>query len=293
MRQERSNESSGTPRLSVVIVNYLAYAPLANCLESLTEFVPPANIVVVDHQTQAEQVGRLTARFPYVQFLPTSANPGFAAGVNRGVGATTGEYVLVLNPDCIVSSDPRPLASWLANHPEVAVCGALVREADGSVQASARRFPGVTTGLAGRTTWLTRLWPDNPLTMGNLVRDLPAEPIEVDWVSGACMMIRRDAFAAVGGMDEQFFLYWEDADLCRRLNQAGWKTDYHPGMTVTHLTGQSSQHARKASLVAFHQSAYRYYRKHGNRLLAPFAFLALQARLRLKLAMLQSVDSAR
>ena len=113
-------------------------------------------------------------------------------------------------------------------------------------------FQGVTTGLAGRTTWLTRVWPDNPLTMGNLVRDLPAEPVEVDWVSGACMMVRRDAFAAVGGMDEQFFLYWEDADLCRRLKQAGWKTYYQPGVTVTHLTGQSSQHARKASLVAFH-----------------------------------------
>jgi len=280
-------------RLSVVIVNYLAYDPLANCLESLAPFIAPADVVVVDHQTQPQLLERLATRFPAVRFLPIAGNPGFAAGVNRGVRETTGEYVLLLNPDCIVSSDPGPLASWLANHPEGAVCGALVREADGSMQASARRFPGVTTGLAGRTTWLTRLWPDNPWTMGNLVRGLPGEPIEVDWVSGACMMIRRDAFAAVGGMDEQFFLYWEDADLCRRLNQAGWKTYYHPGVTVTHLTGQSSQHARKASLVAFHQSAYRYYRKHGNRLLAPFAFLALQARLRLKLAMLPSVDRGR
>ena len=279
--------------MSVVTVNYLAYDPLANCLESLAPFVAPADVVVVDHQTQPQSLERLATRFPAVRFLPIAGNPGFAAGVNRGVREKTGEYVLLLNPDCVVSSDPRQLASWLANHPDAAVCGALVREADGSVQASARRFPGVTTGLAGRTTWLTRLWPDNPWTMGNLVLDLPDEPIEVDWVSGACMMIRRDAFAAVGGMDEQFFLYWEDADLCRRLNQAGWKTYYHPGVTVTHLTGQSSQHARKASLVAFHQSAYRYYRKHGNRLLAPFAFLALQARLRLKLAMLQPVDRGR
>ena len=172
-----------------------------------------------------------------MQFLPTSANPGFAAGVNRGVGATTGEYVLRLESGLYRQQRSPPAGVMARESSEVAVCGALVREADGSVQASARRFPGVTTGLAGRTTWLTRLWPDNPLTMGNLVRDLPAEPIEVDWVSGACMMIRRDAFAAVGGMDEQFFLYWEDADLCRRLNQAGWKTYYHPGVTVTHLTG--------------------------------------------------------
>jgi GT2 family glycosyltransferase len=137
------------------------------------------------------------------------------------VRETTGEFVLLLNPDCIMATDPRPLASWLAAHPKAAVCGAIVREADGSLQASARHFPDAFTGLAGRTTWLTRVWPDNPWTTRDLVRDVPSEPIEVDWVSGAYMMLRRDAFTSVNGMDEQFFLYWEDADLCRRLRQAG------------------------------------------------------------------------
>ncbi len=293
MLQDPSNESSSTARLSVVIVNYLAYDPLANCLESLAPFIAPANVVVVDHQTQPQSLERLATRFPAVRFIPIAGNPGFAAGVNRGVRETTGEYVLLLNPDCIVASDPRPLASWMSAHPKAAVCGAIVREADGSIQASARRFPGITTGLAGRTSSLTRVWPDNPWTTRNLVRDLPGEPIEVDWVSGACMMVRRDAFAAIGGMDEQFFLYWEDADLCRRLKRAGWLTYYNPAVSVTHLTGRSSQHAREASLVAFHQSAYRYYRKHGNPLLAPVAFTALQARLLVKRAMLRwgSLDS--
>ena len=278
--------------LSVVIVNYLAYEPLANCLASLAPFAP-ADVVVVDHLTQPQSVERLATRFPAVRFIPTAGNPGFAAGVNRGMRETTGEYVLLLNPDCIVAGDPRPLASWLAHHPKAAVCGAIVHETDGSLQASARQFPSVFTGLAGRTTWLTRVWPDNPWTMRNLVRDVPAEPIEVDWVSGACMMLRRDAFNSVGGMDEQFFLYWEDADLCRRLRQAGWLTYYSPAVSVTHLTGRSSQHAREASLVAFHESAYRYYRKHGNPLLAPVAFTALQARLLVKRAMLRwgSLDS--
>ena len=273
--------------LSVVIVNYLAYDPLAGCLASLMAFVAPADIVVVDHSTQPQPLERLTASFPLVRFIADAGNPGFAAGVNRGVGETTGEYVLVLNPDCVVTSDPRPLVEWLAANRNAAVCGAIVREADGSIQASARRFPGITTGLAGRTTWLTRVWPGNPWTARNLVSGVPSEPVQVDWVSGACMMIRRDAFAAVGGMDEQFFLYWEDADLCWRLKLKGWLTYYHPGMTVTHLTGRSSQHAREASLVAFHESAFRYYRKHGNPLLAPVAFGALQARLLVKRAMLR------
>jgi N-acetylglucosaminyl-diphospho-decaprenol L-rhamnosyltransferase len=275
------------PRLSVIIVNYLAYEPLADCLTSLTRFVAPGDVVVVDHSTQPQSLARLTARFPLVRFIPEAGNPGFAAGVNRGVRVTTGEYVLLLNPDCIVMSDPSPLAEWLARNPGAAVCGAIVREADGSIQASARRFPGITTGLAGRTTWLTRVWPGNPWTALNLVNGVPTDPIPVDWVSGACMMIRREAFAAAGGMDELFFLYWEDADFCRRLKEAGWATYYHPAMSVTHLTGQSSRHVREASLVAFHESAYRYYRKHGSRWLAPLALMGLQARLRLKLAMMR------
>jgi N-acetylglucosaminyl-diphospho-decaprenol L-rhamnosyltransferase len=272
---------------SVVIVNYRAYEHLTNCLDSLTPFGAQVDVVVVDHQTDARSLQPLSTRFPWVRFIPESGNPGFAAGVNRGVRETASEYVLLLNPDCIVSGDPRPLASWLADHPSAAVCGAIVREADGSIQASARRFPGITTGLAGRTSWLTRVWPRNPLTKRNLVGSLPTAPAEVDWVSGACMMVRRDAFSAIGGMDEQFFLYWEDADFCMRLRQAGWLTYYSPAMSVTHLTGRSSQHAREASLVAFHESAYRYYRKHGVRWLAPLAFVALRSRLRLRLAMLR------
>ena len=114
--------------------------------------------------------------------------------------------------------------------------------------------------------------------------------VEVDWVSGACMMVRREAFEAVGGMDEQFFLYWEDADLCFRLSRAGWSTVYNPVAGVTHLTGRSSARARKQSLIAFHRSAFQYFCKHGGRLsrgAAPVVFLALYARLFLKLATLE------
>jgi GT2 family glycosyltransferase len=103
------------------------------------------------------------------------------------------------------------------------------------------------------------------------------------------MMIRRTAFEAVGGMDEQFFLYWEDADLCLRLRRAGWSTVYNPSAGITHLTGRSSTHVPSESLVAFHRSAYRYFRKHSGPLAgiaAPFVFLALYGRLALKLALL-------
>jgi GT2 family glycosyltransferase len=221
-----------------------------------------------------------------------SSNPGFAAGVNRAARAARGKYLLLLNPDCIVDDDvAHTLAAWLDEHPRVGVVGPLVREHDGSVQASARRFPNMTTGFAGRTSWLSRAWPNNRWTRRNLLtREGLSHPVEMDWVSGACMMVRRTAFESVGGMDEQFFLYWEDADLCFRLKRAGWSTVYNPMVGITHLTGSSSSLARKQALIAFHRSAYRYFRKHGSRgarAAAPFVFLALQARLFLKLASLQ------
>jgi GT2 family glycosyltransferase len=279
--------------ISILIVNYRTYEELASCLDSLRRF--PADdleVIVVDHASDPVAAADLVRRFPWIQLIAVSANPGFAAGVNRGARAAAGRYFLLLNPDCRADGDvAHTLAAWLEQHAQVAVAGGLVRESDGSIQASARRFPNVTTGFAGRTSWLTRVWPSNVWTRQNLVaREDQRDPIEVDWVSGACMMVRREAFEAAGGMDEQFFLYWEDADLCFRLRRAGWLTFYHPAAGVTHLTGRSSATAKKQSLIAFHRSAFRYFFKHGGRVskaVSPVVFLALSARLFLKLAALE------
>ena len=278
--------------VSILIVNYRAYTELASCLESLRRFhIDDLEVIVVDHASDPTATAPLLQRFPWIRLLTVTSNPGFAAGVNRAARAARGKYFLLLNPDCIVDEDvAHTLVAWLEEHPRVGVVGPLVREPDASVQASARRFPNVTTGFAGRTSWLSRARPQNRWTRHNLVTpEIPNTPIEVDWVSGACMMVRRTAFEAVGGMDERFFLFWEDADLCFRLKRQRWLTTYNPVVAVTHLTGRSSSKARRASLIAFHRSAYRYFRKHGGpvaRAAAPVVFLALHARLFLKLASL-------
>jgi GT2 family glycosyltransferase len=277
-------------RVSILIVHYRTYGELAACLDSLQPFVADRiEVIVVDHASDPAAAAPLRRRSPWIRLIAVDGNPGFAAGVNRAASEATGRYLLLLNPDCIVDGDvAHLLASWLEAHPDVAVAGGLVREHDGSVQASARRFPNVTTGFAGRTSWLSRVWPSNPWTRRNLVaRADQRDPIEVDWVSGACMMVRRDAFDEVGGMDEQFFLYWEDADLCFRLKRARWRTFYHPAVGITHLTGRSSALVRKQSLIAFHRSAFRYFFKHGSRggrALSPLVFVVLYTRLGLKLA---------
>jgi GT2 family glycosyltransferase len=144
----------------------------------------------------------------------------------------------------------------------------------------------MTTAIAGRSSWLTRVLPGNPISRRNLPLrngDITS-PTQVDWVSGACMLVRREAFDAVGGMDQGFFLYWEDADFCRRLNDAGWPTMYLPAATAVHVGGRSSRHAADASLEAFHKSALRLYRKHASplsSLLTPLVFVGLRARLAL------------
>jgi GT2 family glycosyltransferase len=129
--------------------------------------------------------------------------------------------------------------------------------------------------------------PDNPLTRRNLTT-APEEGVrEVDWVSGALMLIRRDTFDAVGGFDDRFFLYWEDADFCKRAATAGWTTWYAPVAEVVHRTARASRHAPIRSLAAFHVSAFRYYWKHGGtlaRLLSPIVAFGLLGRFVIRLA---------
>lgn len=276
------------PAVSVLVVNYHAYDELDACLTSLRDQRPrEVEVIVVDHDTEDGRRRLLEQRHPTVRWVPRAVNPGFAAGVNLASRQATGRYLYLVNPDAIAQQDTAArLAAWLDEHPRVAVVGSLVLDPDGSIQGSARRFPDVSTAFGGRTTWMTRWFPGNRVTRRNVLTGVHVRtPIQVDWVSGASMMIRRTAFDAAGGMDEGFFLYWEDADLCRRLRDAGWGTTYHPGASVTHVGGRSSRSSTR-SIVAFHQSAYRYFRKHAGPIgvfARPIACAALNLRLIIKL----------
>jgi GT2 family glycosyltransferase len=287
-----------TARVAVVIVNYQSYAELRECLRSLQRADESVSVVVVDHASRAADADALSQAFPDVHVMRIEGNDGFAVGVNRGVAATRAPFALLLNPDCAIDAKtPGDLANWMERHPAVAVLGPRIRNADGTVQASARRFPNLTTALGGRSSWLTRVFPSNPLSRRNLpLRNASTKSaVEVDWVSGACMLVRRKAFDAVGGLDEGFFLYWEDADFCRRLHDAGWHTAYLPTASAVHVGGRSSRHAADASLEAFHRSALRLYRKHAGvagRLLTPVVYAGLQLRLAFMKALMRKRRSA-
>lgn len=248
-----------------MIVNFNGGAHLPRCLDTVAGAAPEADVIVVDNASVDGSPASVTGR-ARTQLLQNRANVGFGPAVNQAVARATTDTVLILNPDCTIGSDSLPpLAADLAAHPECAIAAPRVLNDDGTVQGSVRGHPTLMTGLFGRTALLTRMFPGSRLATRNVPvggRTDSREGRVVDWVSGACMLIRRTAFLQVGGFDERYFLYWEDADLCRRLGQKGYTTRYVPAATVTHTGGGSSRTARPLAIRAFHRSAYLYYATH-------------------------------
>ena len=262
--------------VAVLIVNYKTYDELEAALASVTLALGPGDeLVVFDQSSDEAAVARLAARHPRVRWIAERANLGFAAGVNRAAAVTTAPYLLLLNPDTRVEPDLlRTLSDYLDGHPAVGIVGPRVVNADGSVQASARRFPSVLTAVAGRSTWLSRRFPNNWLTRQNLLARSATAATSVDWVAGSCLATRRDVFNRLGGLDEGFFMYREDADYARRASALGASCVFLPTVTVWHTSGRSAAHSPEPSIRAFHQSAYRMWRKHAPWFLRPAAPLA-------------------
>jgi GT2 family glycosyltransferase len=204
--------------------------------------------------------------FPQIHLIVSRENTGFARANNIGLRVAACEYVLLLNSDTRILGDAlEKLVAFLDNHGEAAVVSARVVYPDMSDQGVARTFPTPLNAFFGRRSILTRLFPNNRYAKKYMVSrsHMLKEPFEVDWVSGACLMVRRSVIEEVGFLDEQFFMYWEDADLCYRIKQKGWKVVCVPDAVVIHYEGKSTQRKRSNGLIMeFNKSAYRYYRKH-------------------------------
>jgi len=247
---------------------------------------PGDEVVVVDQESDPGEFRGVMSECPRAVAISQTDNAGFAAGVKQAARVTSAPYLLLLNPDAeVMSPVPAQLEAWLDAHPAIATVGPRILNTDNSVQPTARRFPGWWSALAGRSTWLTKRFPNNWLTRRNLLGGDATDALEVDWVSGACFMTRREVFEALGGMDETFFLYTEDADYCRRAADAGHRCAYVPGVAVRHSLGACAAFAPAASIRAFHDSAYQYYWKHSGlagRVLAPVVRAALSVRAELR-----------
>lgn len=276
--------------IDVVIVNYKTTDYLKDCLRSLTPISSkfPLNIYV---QENASLGGReiFGVKYKKIYRAVNSKNLGFSKAANQALQKGSSDFVVFLNPDtAVINGFFESSFKFMEANPQVGILGPRILDEDGEIQNSARSFPTPWTTFFGRSSWLSRRFPNNPITRRNLVnkRSDGNTPMEVDWVSGACMVVRRKAIEEVGPMDERFFMYWEDADWCRRMWDHGWRVVYYPQASIYHYGGKSSDQNRYRSAVEFHKSAYRLYSKYATSSLGkPLALIGLALHLMFVLLM--------
>lgn len=223
-------------------------------------------VIVVDNASSDGSREMVRDEFPHVRLIENDRNRGFTAANNQGLKLGRGRYLLLLNPDAEVVDDALlTMTRYMDGHPLVGALGPQLRYPDGTPQPSRRRFPTLATGLV-ESTIVQEWWPDNRLvrhyTMADRVDDVVQE---VDWLVGACLLVRRQAYEEVGGLDEGYFMYSEEMDWCRQIKDAGWQIVYLPSAVVIHHEGKSSEQIEAARHVHFQSSKVRYFRKHHGR----------------------------
>ena len=229
-------------------------------------FPPPRELetIVVDNASSdgsAEMVRRL---FPRVKVLENKTNRGFSGAFNRGVTNSSGNLLLALNPDVILAPGcVEALAEFLDKRPDAGICGSKLINPDGSLQLSCRAFPTLVNVFFGRRSVWNRLFPQNRISRSFLKRDLDCSVVqEVDWLMGACMMIRRNVTETIGLFDEDFFLFAEDTDYCYRARKAGFKVFFVPTASATHERGAATRKAFLVSTYNHNLSMYKFFCKH-------------------------------
>jgi N-acetylglucosaminyl-diphospho-decaprenol L-rhamnosyltransferase len=262
--------------VAAVVVDFHAESALSQCVDSL-RLNGVQKLVVVENGEPGSTVGALQDRD--VTIVEPGLNLGYGRGANRGVARVKDhELVLISNPDVVVHHGAiAALVAALDAQPRVAIVGPQIRRPDGSVYPSHRVFPNFW--LAGLHALLAPIWPNNPATRRYRSRH---DDGTVDWVSGACFMVRRNAFEEVGGFDERYFMFAEDMTLCWDVHQRGWDVAAVDEAVVTHVEGLSRRHATRSMVWEHHRSALRFewHTARGvRRALVPLAALVLGLRL--------------
>jgi nucleoside-diphosphate-sugar epimerase/GT2 family glycosyltransferase len=266
---ERAESPHPPPRVSVVIVNFNGGALIGETVRALAASrVPVARIAVADNGSSDDSLPLLRAmraQTPHLHLEQHGRNLGFARAVNATMRWLDDEFVLLLNPDCLVR--PEAIATTLAAldaDPRAAMAGILIRNPDGSEQAGCRRAIPTPWRAFNRVFHLERVFPGRPRFRSfNLSADpLPAGPTEVEAISGAFMLVRRAAMDEVGMLDEDFFMHCEDLDWCMRFRKAGWKVLFVPGAEAVHYKGTCSANRPLRVEWHKHKGMVRFYRKH-------------------------------
>ena len=249
--------------LSVVIVNYQTFELTKNTINSIFEHDYPfeLEVIVVDNASSDDSMSRLQDYFgDRVRFIASAENNGFAAGNNQALRVVEARYVLLLNSDTIVWENTlESIYNYMEDHKDVGACGCRVLLENGELDKACKRsFPNVKNSFF-RLFHIPTNSADDNYNLDNLPDD---EIYEIDCLTGAFMFMRKEALDTAGLLDETFFMYGEDIDLCYRIKNSGWKIIYYGESKITHLKGASSKKQKSKLIYEFYRAMYIYYKKH-------------------------------
>ena len=264
-------------KMAVVIVSHNCANALWECLRKLTggDGVPP--IIVVDNASNDKTAELVAREFPAVQLIRNATNCGFTAATNQGIRANTSDFILLLAPDMLLNMpDLRKLCETIGLRPDVGICAPRLLDPGRSSGPTSLAFPTLTA-MIYTEFGLSRIFPRSRrfaryriggwVTMGDDEADQP---------SLSCLLVRRTALEHVGLLDERFFSFFQNIDLCWRLRQAGWQTLFVTDATVTQNRGQTSETERTEILGHWYQGLFEFYRKHYPRWKLPILRLVVQ-----------------
>ena len=254
------------PDLSICIVTLNTCQYLRACLQSLAEHPAsiPTEIIVVDNGSTDGTQGILAQEYPHVFLIQNSKNEGFARPANQAMRAARGRFFLLLNPDTLVLPGALDhLITFLEENSKKAIVGPKVLNRDGSLQQACRRGVARPWATLSYFLGLHRLFPHSKFFGSYLLTYLDEDQTHpVDAVSGSCMLIRRQVAEQIGYLDERFFAYQEDADICFQAQRLGWQVYYHPTAHIIHYGGQGGSRQQPfRSIFEWHRSYYLFYRK--------------------------------
>ena len=244
--------------VSVIIVNYNGLAFTRQCLESLFRFHTSDSfeVIIVDNNSSDGSQIELPKLFPQINFISIPENKGFGAANNVGAKKATGEFLFFVNNDTLfIQETIEKLTNFLSSHNTYGIVGPKLLNENSSFQLSFGNFPSMQTELRAKNMAESYFLQSKEEIVSN-------KPIRKDWVTGAALMIRRKVFESIGGFDEQFFMYFEDIDLCKAMSTKGYQSLYVPFVNLIHLGGKSYEKINDKILYEYRRSQLRYYDKH-------------------------------
>ncbi len=252
--------------ISIIIVTYNSEKFIRECIKSIYRSIKKNDfeIIVVDNNSSDKTSSIVYREFPAVRLIRLKKNLGFAKANNIAFERSKGDIILLLNPDTIVTEKSIDrMAEYIKYDDSVGVIGAKLKNFDGTLQLSCRRFPNFFNVFFGRKSLFRYIFPSNPISKDFMLEDLDYDKVQdVDWIMGACLMTRRDIVSNLGFFDETFKLFVEDTDLCYRIKKSNRKVIYLPDAVIYHYHGASVGEGFTKSQVYHNIGMYNFFRKH-------------------------------